>query len=71
MDKKVIMIQYCKMFGDRCVYLTLQLKSLSHIVWFPFHEFKLYKKCSRIVGENNKHENVIAIWDGPILKVQP
>jgi hypothetical protein len=26
-------------------------------------------KCVRIVGEHNKHENVIAIWDEPIKKV--
>ncbi len=43
MDKKVIMVQYHNVFGDKCVYPTLQLKNLSHIVWFPFHEFKLYK----------------------------
>jgi hypothetical protein len=29
------------------------------------------KKCTRIVGEHNKHENVIAIRDEPIKKVQP
>ncbi len=59
------------MFGDRCVYPRSQLKSLSHIVWFQFHESKLYKECNRIVGEHNKHENLIAIWDEPIKKVQP
>jgi len=26
---------------------------------------------SKIVGEHNKHENVIAIWDELIKKVQP
>jgi hypothetical protein len=29
------------------------------------------KECTRIVGEQNKLENLIAIWDGPIKKVQP
>jgi hypothetical protein len=29
------------------------------------------KECTRIVGEYDKHENVIAIWDEPIKKVQP
>jgi hypothetical protein len=33
---------------------------------------KNIKKCTRIVGKhNNLHENVIAIWDEPINKVQP
>jgi hypothetical protein len=59
------------MFSDRCVYPRLQLKSLSHIVWISFHESKLYKKCIRIVGKHNKLENVIAIWDEPLKKVQP
>jgi hypothetical protein len=27
------------------------------------------KKCTMIVGKNNKHENLIAIWDEPIKKV--
>jgi hypothetical protein len=43
MDKQVIMIQYRQVFGGRCVYPRLQLEFLSHIVWFPFHEFKLHK----------------------------
>jgi hypothetical protein len=29
------------------------------------------KECTRIVGEQNKHENLIAIWDELIKKVQP
>jgi hypothetical protein len=29
------------------------------------------KECIRIVGKHNKHENLIAIWDEPIKKVQP
>ncbi len=29
------------------------------------------RECTRIVGEHNKYENVIAIWDDPIKKVQP
>jgi hypothetical protein len=29
------------------------------------------KECIRIVGEHNKHENVIAIWDEAINKVHP
>jgi hypothetical protein len=34
------------------------------------------KECIRIVGEHNKHENLITIWDEPItkgstLKVKP
>jgi hypothetical protein len=29
------------------------------------------KECTRIIGEQNKHENLIAIWDEPIKKVQP
>jgi hypothetical protein len=29
------------------------------------------KKCTKIVGEHNKHENVITIWDEAIKKVQP
>jgi len=29
------------------------------------------KECTKIVGEHNKHENLIAIWDEPIKKVQP
>jgi hypothetical protein len=28
------------------------------------------KECTGIVGSHNKHENVIAIWDEPIKKVQ-
>jgi hypothetical protein len=35
MDKRVIMIQYRYVFGDKCVFPRLQLKLLSHIVWFP------------------------------------
>jgi hypothetical protein len=27
------------------------------------------KECIKIVGECNKHENLIAIWDGPIKKI--
>ncbi len=59
------------MFGDRCVYPRLHIKNLSDIVWFPLHESKLYKECTKIVGEYSKHENVIAIWDEPIKKAQP
>jgi hypothetical protein len=29
------------------------------------------KECIRIVGEHNKHEDLITIWDEPIKKVQP
>jgi len=29
------------------------------------------KECIRSLGEHNKHENLIAIWDEPIKKVQP
>jgi hypothetical protein len=29
------------------------------------------KECTKIVVEHNKHENLIAIWDEPIKKVQP
>jgi hypothetical protein len=29
------------------------------------------KECTRIIGEQNKQENLIAIWDEPIKKVQP
>jgi hypothetical protein len=29
------------------------------------------KECTRIIGKHNKHENLIAIWDEPIKKVQP
>jgi hypothetical protein len=29
------------------------------------------KECNRIIGKHNKHENLIAIWDEPIKKVQP
>jgi hypothetical protein len=29
------------------------------------------KECTRIIGEQNKHENLIAISDEPIKKVQP
>jgi hypothetical protein len=29
------------------------------------------KECTRIIGEHNKHENLIAIWDEPIKKFQP
>jgi hypothetical protein len=29
------------------------------------------KECTKIVGEHNKLENVKAIWDEPITKVQP
>jgi hypothetical protein len=28
-------------------------------------------ECIEIVGEHNKLENVITIWDEPIRKVQP
>jgi hypothetical protein len=28
-------------------------------------------ECMRIVKEHNKYENVLAIWDEPIKKVQP
>jgi len=27
------------------------------------------KECIKIVGKQNKHENLIAIWDEPIKKV--
>jgi hypothetical protein len=70
MDKKVIMIQYHNVFGDRCVFPRLQLKLLSHIVWFPINESKYIKECTKIIGEHNKHENLIAIWDEPIKNVQ-
>jgi len=29
------------------------------------------KECIVIVGKHNEHENLIAIWDEPIKKVQP
>jgi hypothetical protein len=29
------------------------------------------KDCTRIIGEHNKHENLITIWDEPIKEVQP
>jgi hypothetical protein len=29
------------------------------------------KECTRFVGKRNKRENLIAIWDEPIKKVQP
>jgi len=29
------------------------------------------KEYIRIIREYNKHENLIAIWDEPIKKVQP
>jgi hypothetical protein len=29
------------------------------------------KECIKIIGENNKYENLIAIWDELIKKVQP
>jgi hypothetical protein len=29
------------------------------------------KECIKIVGGHDKHENVIAIWDEPMKKVQP
>jgi hypothetical protein len=29
------------------------------------------KECTRIIEDNNKHENLIAFWDEPIKKVQP
>jgi hypothetical protein len=29
------------------------------------------KECIKIVRELNKHENLLAIWDEPIKKVQP
>jgi hypothetical protein len=28
------------------------------------------KECTRIIEKHNKHENLIAIWDEPIEKVQ-
>jgi hypothetical protein len=28
------------------------------------------RKCIKVVGEHNKCENLIAIWDEPIKKVQ-
>jgi hypothetical protein len=55
------------MFDDKHVYHRLQLKSLDPIL-FGFHYIN---ECTRIVGGHNKHENVIAIWDKPIKKVQP
>jgi hypothetical protein len=32
---------------------------------------KYIKECTRIIGEHNKHENVITICGEPIKKVQP
>jgi hypothetical protein len=32
---------------------------------------KYIKECINIVGEHNKHENLIAIWDELIKKFQP
>jgi hypothetical protein len=32
--------------------------------------WKYIKECTRIIGKHNKHENLIAIWDEPIKKVQ-
>jgi hypothetical protein len=48
-----------------------QLKSLSYIVGFHFMNLNYIKECTRIVGKHNKHENLIAIWDESIKKVQP
>jgi hypothetical protein len=28
-------------------------------------------ECTRIVGEHDEHENLIAVWDEPTKKVQP
>jgi len=58
------------MFGDRCIYLGHN-KNLYPIL-FGFHSMNpnYIKECIRIVGERNKHENLIAIWDNPIKKVQ-
>jgi len=55
------------MFSDRHVYPRLQQFFLSHI-----HSMNpnCIKECIRIVRGHNKHENVIAIWDEPIRKVQ-
>jgi hypothetical protein len=30
-----------------------------------------YIKECKIIGKQNKHENLVAIWDEPIKKVQP
>jgi hypothetical protein len=58
------------MFSDRCIYFRSQQKNLSHIVWFPFYESKLYKGVHN-KGEHNKHENLIAIWNELIKRVNP
>jgi hypothetical protein len=46
-------------------------KSSSHIVWFHSMYPNYINECTKIVGEHNIHENVIAIWDELIKKVQP
>jgi hypothetical protein len=45
-----------------------KLKYLSHIVWLPFGYSKLINKCTRMRENQNKHENVIPIWDEQIKK---
>jgi hypothetical protein len=51
--------------------LGYNLKNLS--ILFGFHSMNpnYIKECTRIIGKHNKHENLIAIWDEPIKKVQP
>jgi hypothetical protein len=59
------------MFNDRGVYPRLELNL--YPILFGFHSMNpnYINECTKIVGEHNKHENVIAIWDELIKKVQP
>jgi hypothetical protein len=52
---------------------TLSYNLKNYPILFGFHSMNpnYIKECIRIVGGHNKHENVIAIWNEPIKKVQP
>ncbi len=51
---------------------SLGYNKKNYPILFSFHSMNpnYIKEWSRITGEHNKHENVIAIMDEPIKKVQ-
>jgi predicted MarR family transcription regulator len=53
------------------VFPRWQLKCLSHIVWFHLNNPNyILNKCIRMMKNQSKHENVIAIWDELRKKAQ-
>jgi hypothetical protein len=52
---------------------TLGYNKKKNPILFGFHSMNpnYIKECIKIIGEHNRHENLITIWDEPIKMVQP